>query len=264
MAAGVRARACGRLRGLCGWCGLSFNWHLWARAACGLGTSGAHGIPGRFSRGYGWLWCSVVVSGAWSVLRCWAVLPVQALWRSPSAATEDRNQALVRTHHKGTAVAVAVSGDRGSQLPGPVGDGHVLGRGGRRQRRPRIATAWTCATRSPTTGGGRRQRRPRIATGGQPPPQHRVAGGGRRQRRPRIATRLPVCHRDPRRAWRSPSAATEDRNRRARAARGSGARVAVAVSGDRGSQPSLRALRRRGLGRGGRRQRRPRIATTVR
>ncbi len=249
-----------RRRGSCGWCGLSFGWRSRVGGVCRLGTLGAHGIPGRFSKGYGWFWCLVAGSRCRSALRSRAVLPVQTPWRSPSAAAEDRNRP-----------------GRARRAGAPAG-------GGRRQRRPRIATLRRRLGGLAAGGGGRRQRRPRIATARTPPPTWTAS----EWRSPSAAAEdrnagLPAIA-DTSEKWRSPSAAAEDRNTpsadRIRARRGwrspsaaaedrnSARRRAVPVPG-RWRSPSAAAEDRNFMGPsggqvvggGGRRQRRPRIAT---
>ncbi|UIX32036.1 hypothetical protein [Streptomyces sp. GQFP] len=62
-------------------------------------------------------------------------------WRSPSRVTEDRNDAMTRLNRAKLDVAVALWGDRGSQLRSAVVADPAVPGGGRPPGRPRIATA---------------------------------------------------------------------------------------------------------------------------
>ena len=88
-----------------------------------------------------------------------------AAWRSPLAASEDRNNMAAVASYQMTMVALAARGERGSQLVIPAHGGRVV-----------------------------------------------AAGGARRSRRARIATRTGGSSRPARTRWRSPLAASEDRN----------------------------------------------------
>ena len=170
-------------------------------------------------------------------------LPVQhrvaGLWRSPSGATEDRNDLA----H--VAARDAIEG------------------GGRPLGRPRIATYTThCSAsiryrrwRSPSGATEDRNSSTPGGAGGI------RAGGGRPLGRPRIATDARTRLSGSTAEWRSPSGATEDRNYCGNETCKLEMDVAVALWGDRGSQRPVRGPSQRRGRRGGRPLGRPRIAT---
>ena len=207
------------------------------------------------------------------------------LWRSPSGATEDRNAASSSSSRADSDVAVTLRGDRGSQQHllderGVRGAVAVALRGDRGSQRAGPRAVGERRRVAVTLRGDRgSQRRPRR------PVPHPLQRGGRPPGRPRIATRRPSpplrrpCRwRSPSGAtedrnvvglaadlvdavWRSPSGATEDRNAMCSRSWPASSGVAVALRGDRGSQPMDRRHSTGHSAGGGRPPGRPRIAT---
>ena len=198
------------------------------------------------------------------------VLSWSRTWRLPSGATEDRNAVGLRLGGTGRDLAVALRGDRGSQLGCPHGTkwpqqvavalrgdrgsqrltGEPRGRSDPRWRLPSGATEDRNAQpRQGQRGGAHRgggcpPGRPRIATFHANRARSTCHRGGCPPGRPRIATAAPRPSRPGPERWRLPSGATEDRNLRKINGRAVALMVAVALRGDRGSQHRGRGDRR--------------------
>ncbi|NQE72314.1 hypothetical protein NG2371_06799 [Nocardia gamkensis] len=126
-------------------------------------TSNAQRFPGRFRTGEQQLSTS---THSKQCLRAAPVdiRPAHAPWRSPSRATEDRNNHGRDVRTGQVPMAVALTGGRGSQhLRSRSVECHP--RGGGPSGRPRIATGTWWRSPSTTGSGGRPQGRLRIATG---------------------------------------------------------------------------------------------------